>query len=100
MRTSPAADAGNSPAIVHTDFQRRSMPALALAAIGIVFGDIGTSPLYTMSTVFDASNGLVLNPVNLIGVVSLILWSLLIVVCGARRCSRRCRTTSGTWPST
>ena len=80
MTTSPAADSGASPALVHSVSQRGPLPALALAAIGVVFGDIGTSPLYTMSTVFDASNGLALNPVNLIGVVSLILWSLLIVV--------------------
>ena len=57
-----------------------SMAKLALAAIGIVFGDIGTSPLYTMSTVFDSSHGLVLNRFNVLGVVSLIIWSLIIVV--------------------
>ncbi len=57
-----------------------SMPKLALAAIGIVFGDIGTSPLYTMSTVFDSGHGLVLNRFNVLGVVSLIIWSLIIVV--------------------
>ena len=56
------------------------MPALALAAIGIVFGDIGTSPLYTMSTVFDKASGLTLNAGNLAGVISLILWSLVVVV--------------------
>ncbi|MGH8821458.1 MAG: KUP/HAK/KT family potassium transporter, partial [Rhodoferax sp.] len=59
---------------------RSALSGLALAAIGIVFGDIGTSPLYTMSTVFDASNGLPLNAANTLGVISLILWSLLIVV--------------------
>ena len=59
---------------------RSALSGLALAAIGIVFGDIGTSPLYTMSTVFDASNGLPLNAANTLGVISLILWSLMIVV--------------------
>jgi KUP system potassium uptake protein len=57
-----------------------AMAKLALAAIGIVFGDIGTSPLYTMSTVFDSGHGLILNRVNVLGVVSLIVWSLIIVV--------------------
>ncbi|MDR3453608.1 MAG: potassium transporter Kup [Rhodoferax sp.] len=80
MTSSHATDAGTSPAVTRTDPHHGPLPALALAAIGIVFGDIGTSPLYTMSTVFDASNGLTLSPANLIGVVSLILWSLLIVV--------------------
>jgi KUP system potassium uptake protein len=56
------------------------LPGLALAAIGIVFGDIGTSPLYTMTTVFDPTNGLASSPGNVVGVISLILWSLLIVV--------------------
>ena len=81
MTTSPDANAGGTdPDITGADPHRRPLPALALAAIGIVFGDIGTSPLYTMSTVFDPANGLTLNPANLIGVVSLILWSLMIVV--------------------
>ncbi|CAD6555377.1 potassium transporter Kup [Paraburkholderia metrosideri] len=57
-----------------------SMAGLALGAIGIVFGDIGTSPLYTMSTVFDSGHGLVLNRFNVVGVVSLIIWALIIVV--------------------
>ena len=56
------------------------LPALALAAVGIVFGDIGTSPPYAMNTVFDSANGLPLTPANVVGVVSLILWSLMIVV--------------------
>jgi KUP system potassium uptake protein len=56
------------------------MPGLALAAIGVVFGDIGTSPLYTMKTVFDPANGLVLDAPSLIGIISLIFWSLMVVV--------------------
>ena len=80
MTTSPAASTGTQSAVTRNDPHHGPLPALALAAIGIVFGDIGTSPLYTMSTVFDPANGLTLNPANLIGVVSLILWSLLIVV--------------------
>ncbi|WP_322013525.1 potassium transporter Kup [Paraburkholderia sp. J12] len=58
----------------------KSMTMLALAAIGIVFGDIGTSPLYTMATVFDSGHGLMLTRANVVGVVSLIIWSLMIVV--------------------
>ena len=59
---------------------RRAMPSIALAAIGIVFGDIGTSPLYTLSTVFDPDTGLQPSGGNVVGVVSLIVWALLIVV--------------------
>ncbi|SAK67711.1 potassium uptake protein [Caballeronia temeraria] len=53
---------------------------LSLAALGVVYGDIGTSPLYTLKTVFDPSGGLPLQPANVIGIVSLIFWSLTIIV--------------------
>ncbi|HEY2257076.1 MAG TPA: potassium transporter Kup [Variovorax sp.] len=59
---------------------RVALPGLALAAVGVVFGDIGTSPLYTMKTVFDPDNGLALDAGNLIGIISLIFWSLMVVV--------------------
>ena len=58
----------------------RRTGTLALAAIGIVFGDIGTSPLYAMGTVFSPQNGLLPNRENLVGIESLILWSLVVVV--------------------
>ena len=57
-----------------------SRVALTLGALGVVYGDIGTSPLYVMKTVFDPANGLALNPANLIGIVALIFWSLMVVV--------------------
>ena len=54
--------------------------ALALAALGVVYGDIGTSPLYTMKEVFAGIHAIPLMPENILGIVSLILWSLIIVV--------------------
>jgi len=54
--------------------------ALTLGALGVVYGDIGTSPLYVMKTVFDPANGLTLNQANVVGIVSLIFWSLMVVV--------------------
>jgi KUP system potassium uptake protein len=63
-----------------SDPHRPALPALALAALGVVYGDIGTSPLYTLSTVFDPANGLALNAFNIVGIVSLIFWALMIVV--------------------
>src|SRR5690606_17942000 len=54
--------------------------ALCLAAVGVVFGDIGTSPLYTLKEVFAPSNGLPLTPANIIGVISTIFWALMLVV--------------------
>lgn len=55
-------------------------PALALAALGVVFGDIGTSPLYTLKTCFTTAK---VEPTleNVLGIVSLLLWALVIVVC-------------------
>ncbi|CAN5326175.1 potassium transporter Kup [soil metagenome] len=60
--------------------QRQSLGVLTLGALGVVYGDIGTSPLYTMKEVFNPQHGLALEPTNIIGVVSAILWSLMIVV--------------------
>ncbi len=56
------------------------MRALTIAAIGIVYGDIGTSPLYTMKEIFSSQHGLTPDHANLLGVVSLILWGLTMIV--------------------
>jgi KUP system potassium uptake protein len=57
------------------------LPAgLALAALGVVFGDIGTSPLYTLKTCFDTAN-VAPTAANAIGIVSLLVWALFFVVC-------------------
>jgi KUP system potassium uptake protein len=58
----------------------QSLGLLSLAALGVVYGDIGTSPLYVMKTVFDPVHGLAVNEGNVIGVISLIFWALMIVV--------------------
>ncbi|HJV54001.1 MAG TPA: potassium transporter Kup [Noviherbaspirillum sp.] len=63
-----------------SEHSKDSLRTLTLAAIGIVYGDIGTSPLYTMKEVFSPVHGVALTPANLLGVVSLILWGLTIIV--------------------
>ena len=60
--------------------EKHGMAAMTIAAIGIVYGDIGTSPLYTMKAVFIEEHGLALIPENIIGIISLIIWGLIIVV--------------------
>ena len=60
--------------------QRQGLAALTLGAIGVVYGDIGTSPLYTVAEVFKPATGVALNPENLIGAISVIVWALMIVV--------------------
>ena len=59
---------------------RRRAAGLALAALGVVFGDIGTSPLYTVQTCFSDFTGLNPSPENVLGMLSLITWALMIVV--------------------
>ncbi|MEK9931913.1 MAG: KUP/HAK/KT family potassium transporter, partial [Methylophilaceae bacterium] len=57
------------------------MFALSLAALGVVFGDIGTSPLYAMREVFTIGNNILeLNAMNVLGVLSIIFWALILVV--------------------
>ena len=51
-----------------------------IAALGIVFGDIGTSPLYAFRECFSGHHGAPISPQNLVGAASLIVWSLLLVV--------------------
>lgn len=60
--------------------QKQSLTALSIAAIGVVYGDIGTSPLYTLKEVFNGVHSIPANHANVLGILSLIFWSLLIVV--------------------
>jgi KUP system potassium uptake protein len=61
-----------------TDTKRR-LAALAAGAVGVVFGDIGTSPLYTMKEVLG-THGMTVTPETVMGVLSLVFWALIIVV--------------------
>ena len=54
--------------------------ALTLAALGVVFGDIGTSPLYTVKECFSEFTGLKPTPENVLGILSLITWALIVIV--------------------
>ena len=54
---------------------------LSVAALGVVFGDIGTSPLYAIKMIFSIGNNiLALNNENVLGILSLIFWSLALIV--------------------
>jgi len=53
---------------------------LALGALGVVFGDIGTSPLYALRECFSAEYGLTLTPENIMGILSLIFWTLFFTI--------------------
>ncbi len=72
----PAA-APASPAQPHNGY---SLPALMLGAIGVVYGDIGTSPLYALKESFIGPHPLSVDRLHVLGVISLIFWSLMLVV--------------------
>ncbi len=76
-----AADAGGATptAAGHRPHHGPVWP-LALAALGIVFGDIGTSPLYALRECFNPAHGVAATAANVLGVLSLIVWSLVIVI--------------------
>jgi KUP system potassium uptake protein len=60
--------------------RRRATAGLALLALGVVYGDIGTSPLYAAKETFDPRHGIPLTPENILGGVSAIFWSLMVIV--------------------
>lgn len=59
---------------------REGLAALTLGALGVVYGDIGTSPLYTMKEIFAPATGIPLDAAHLVGAVSTIFWGLMLVV--------------------
>ncbi len=61
--------------------QKASLFSLTLAAIGVVFGDIGTSPLYALRECFHGEYSIAVNDLNILGVLSLIFWALIMIVC-------------------
>jgi KUP system potassium uptake protein len=63
-----------------TDPQRGRLLLLSLAALGVVYGDIGTSPLYAIRECFYGEYGVPVSAANVLGVLSLIFWSLILVV--------------------
>lgn len=58
----------------------KRLVTLSLAALGVVFGDIGTSPLYAMRECFHGEYGIPVTPENVLGVLSLLIWSILLIV--------------------
>ena len=77
--TSAAADGAGRNLSVDVD-ERRGLVGLAVGAIGIVFGDIGTSPLYAFKEAFGGTHHVPLTHDNVLGVLSLMVWSLFLIV--------------------
>ena len=74
-----APDAEPDPHAGHSHAQG-SLRAMALGAIGVVFGDIGTSPLYAMKEVFVGHHPLAVDKLHIFGTVCLMFWSLVVIV--------------------
>jgi len=68
------------PAGTETPAHPLGIAALALGALGVVYGDIGTSPLYAIKECFAPLHGLAPSPANVLGILSLVLWSLLVII--------------------
>ena len=69
-----------SPAAAVADTRSDANPKLVLTTLGVVFGDIGTSPLYAFRECLNPEHGIAVNEQNIIGILSLILWSLVLII--------------------
>jgi KUP system potassium uptake protein len=76
--TSITATAETVPSDQHGPRDR--LPILMLGAVGVVYGDIGTSPLYALKESFIGPHPLAVDPLHIFGVLSLIFWSLMLIV--------------------
>jgi KUP system potassium uptake protein len=79
--SAPAAPQNpQSTSAPHAKPHGRYLARLSLLALGVVYGDIGTSPLYAMREAFHVQHGIPVTPGNVFGVLSLIFWSLVLIV--------------------
>ena len=79
-RSGPSRDAPDRTTVEPTTHSAARTSALALGALGVVFGDIGTSPLYAFRESLSGHDGVGVTSDNVLGVLSLMLWSLIIVI--------------------
>src|SRR5215211_838635 len=75
-----AGSSGLSAVLPASQGRRRRLVVLCLASLGIVYGDIGTSPLYAMRECFYGQHAVPPTHANVLGVLSLILWSLVLII--------------------
>jgi KUP system potassium uptake protein len=75
-----ARSAGISATVTPSKRRRNRLAVLCLASLGIVYGDIGTSPLYAMRECFYGQHAVAPTHANVLGVLSLILWSLILII--------------------
>lgn len=78
--SAPVAPQNPSQTGSHSNPRGRYLARLALLALGVVYGDIGTSPLYALREAFHAQHGIAVTQGNVLGVLSLVFWSLILIV--------------------
>ncbi len=80
MTARQGAAAPNVQQHAHRQARGKALALLAVGALGVVYGDIGTSPLYALRECFSGHYAIEATPDNVLGVLSLIFWSLLVVI--------------------
>lgn len=76
--STPPSD--SNPPVAHGPAPTAALSGLALAALGVVYGDIGTSPLYALKSCFVGESGIAASHDNVLGILSLIFWALILIV--------------------
>ncbi len=70
----------NTNGVSHPAPEKQTLALLALGALGVVYGDIGTSPLYAIRECFSAATGVAPTPENVLGILSLVFWTVTLLV--------------------
>ncbi len=65
---------------MQTHTTRAPLPAITLAALGVVFGDIGTSPLYALKECFHAARDIAISEESVLGILSIIFWCIMLII--------------------
>ena len=76
----PTTSTETAPHLPIQTHHNQALPALILGAMGVVFGDIGTSPLYAFREAFSGVHAATPTPANVLGILSMMLWALILVV--------------------
>jgi KUP system potassium uptake protein len=70
----------NASGVKMKSHSKAALPAITVAAIGVVFGDIGTSPLYALKEIFNGHHPIPVTPENILGILSMVFWSIIALV--------------------
>ncbi len=80
MPRPPATDDDRKNTDVSDTHSQKTLAPVVVAAIGVVFGDIGTSPLYALKEIFNGHHPIPVTPDNILGILSMVFWSIMALV--------------------